>query len=124
MTPASSSAEFITGLVQQVPELKPLYQCHLGYYEELIPHAFFGELTRFFAHKCRDEDQHDTATLGRLLTLFERALESQAEEVHELICVSFVENLCDSDHDDVIAKLWKQAGPRLKREFATRGHAV
>jgi hypothetical protein len=96
----SATHRFIDSLISQVPELRPLLDEHLRDNDQLLPHVFMGDLTRFVVDLHADAYQTTGAAeasllqiLKEILTALEAAMESGDEDVKELIAVSFLENL-------------------------------
>lgn len=93
------TVDFIGHLVAKVPDLEPLLQEHLSdNFGEVLPHVFFGDITRFVvaeflrAENAGTAEQASSSPLKPLLAELEDAV-SQSGEVAELVCVSFLENL-------------------------------
>jgi hypothetical protein len=103
-------------LIRSVPALQQIYRAHLQENDELLPHVFFGEVTRFVVTEARKAAAHDSS-IARLLHEFEKGLEEGPEEVRELISVSFVENLCgEREAVKVLKPLMRE---KLKSKLAT-----
>ncbi len=92
-----------------VPELLPALTEHAEYYEDVLPHVFFGDVTRYAVEILASEE---TDVLARLLSCLERGLASGDQDVDNLICVSFVENMQDSF--PTLDAMRQHAGPLLK----------
>jgi hypothetical protein len=108
----NTDVTFINALLLRVPELKALYEEHLGDNEELLPHVFMWDVTRFAIAQADNVQTHEP--LRRLLAVLEEALEGGADKVNELIAVSFAENLIG---EEAALKVLKPLmGPRLSRE--------
>jgi hypothetical protein len=45
--------DFIEEMLRKVPELRPYYQEHLVDYDELLPHDFMGDVTRYVMKLAR-----------------------------------------------------------------------
>lgn len=107
-----TAKSFVEELLQLVPELKPAYTEHIADNDALLPHVFFGDVTRFAiaeANKCQGP-----SALIRLLDQMESGLRTGSEEVGELIAVSFVENLCGEE--DALKRLRPLMGSRLNQQ--------
>ncbi len=87
----SNSYKLIKKLIDLIPELKPIYDDHIDYYDELLEHVLFGEITRF-AVKEFSENGHSECIVN-LCGVLREALSSGDEQLSELITVSFLENL-------------------------------
>lgn len=85
------TADFVFGLLERVPELRATYDEHLGDNDELLPHVFFGDVTRFAV--AASADPIGCEAIKRLLVFVSNGLTDGSENVQELVVVSFVENL-------------------------------
>jgi hypothetical protein len=101
---------YVEDLIASVPALQQLYEEHLHENDTLLPHVFFGEITRYVISKVC-EAQHDHS-IGRLLNELEKGVEKGPEAVRDLIRASFVENLCGET--DAIKALKPLMGEKLK----------
>src|SRR4051794_25540235 len=87
---------FISDLVDAVPELEGLLADHVATFDEVLPHVFMGDVTRFVLAKCQAKaagSDHAAAVLKALFSSLEAASSWNSGEVDELIGVSFVENM-------------------------------
>lgn len=73
-----------------------------------MPHIFFGGLTAWVDRQADVDDPMLRALLGDL----EHAMRTAADDVQELIAVSFLENLPTN------SRVWRVPGPDLKAEAA------
>ncbi|MBE3584552.1 MAG: hypothetical protein IMX01_10635 [Limnochordaceae bacterium] len=91
----TSAVDFIQRLVRQFPILQPLYEEHLADYDELLPHVFMGDFTRWLISVYSGDQKLGNAesTIRAILDYVERAFVEGDEELKELIAVSFLENL-------------------------------
>ncbi|HEV2500238.1 MAG TPA: hypothetical protein VGY31_11730 [Terriglobia bacterium] len=115
---AQLSYENVTeGLLQSAPELRPLLDEHIQQYDELLPHVFFGDVTRFVMDRVRTEGGagNQDAVVRRILGFLEEAMASSDENVQELVSLSFLENLDPSD--PAYEELKAMLGPNLRREL-------
>ena len=95
--------------VDAAPSLGPVLQDHLDSFDELLPHVFFGEVTRWAV--LRYEDALDDREVASVLDLLER--EFASGRATELIAASFLENLPRSDQSG--AGIRQRLGPQLTR---------
>lgn len=112
---------FVHSLVALVPGLKTLYDEHISEYDELLPHVFFGDLTRHVVALWSSAGTHPSAGPARselqaILSDLEKGMESPDTDIQELIAVSFLENLDFSD--PILNGFESQLGPQLRRELA------
>ena len=116
------SDSFVDHLLSMVPELRRVYEEHLSENEELLPHVFLGDVTRFVitefrkGRSDRGEPTLDTRVLDRILDLLERAMKSSDTRLRELVSVSFLENLDQAGRDYLGIK--GLLGPALVKELA------
>lgn len=114
-----STNQFVEELVEVTPSLRTLYDEHLSCHEELLPHVFMGDLTRYTLDLQEKVLDHDDAEARRVLTeildILEDGMTEGSEEVKELIAVSFLENL-EQDHK-VYQSLKSILGPRLREQL-------
>jgi hypothetical protein len=91
--------DFVAALLRDVPELEDTYRHHVLAYDEVLPHVLMGDVTRF-ALKLAElsaSSVADAAKLERLLAVLEHHMALGASDVRELIAVSFLENLEDTE---------------------------
>jgi hypothetical protein len=104
-----TTEDFIEEMLRKVPELRPYYQEHLVDYDELLPHVFMGDVTRYVMNLARriieEGNSQSKEQLSTLLDLFEVVFDRGEPYVQELIANSFLENL---DRDDLSYALLKQ----------------
>jgi hypothetical protein len=104
-------------LVEAVPALRPLYQRHLDFHDgELLPHVWFGDLTRFVERAFSADGGQDRHDALMILGYLEDAMASGDPDVAELVSVSFLENLDSrrAGYQHIRAAM----GPRLRKELA------
>ena len=87
------AVDFITLLVQEVPELSSVLAEHMDENDEILPHVLMGDITRLACAKM--ENDPDSPSVRALLNRLEAAYAFGSEPVKELISVSFLENLAD-----------------------------
>jgi|HubBroStandDraft_6_1064221.scaffolds.fasta_scaffold69403_2 hypothetical protein len=106
----------VSNLIEEAPDLRSLYEEHLRDYGEILPHVFFGDLTRFVQEAFTRPPSSPARQIGlKIIALLERAGSSDDEKLQELVSTSFLENL-DQDgnaFNDIRASL----GPTLKKDL-------
>ena len=117
MTDLLKPSDLVAELLEHVPELKCVYDEHINDYEELLPHVFFGDATRYVVQQAKDGFLASDQPVSRILRLFEVAM-AGSEDVQELVSVSFLENLVGNE--EVIRELASMMGPALKTEVAKK----
>jgi hypothetical protein len=93
--------DFIEGLVRRYPRLEVIFDEHdSDNFGEVLPHLFFGDLTRYLVSKFLEVESgdgpqgtEDKPELRGLLNDLEDVYAGGDEEIQELISVSFLENL-------------------------------
>lgn len=103
---------FIEYLIVEHLELKPIYDAHVEYYEEVLPHVLFGEFTSYVILLAADMDRNNIFLTG-FLSSMEKGISSGEADVVNLIMVSFVENLMGEY--EVIDQLAGICSPELLR---------
>ncbi len=96
-------------LADKIPALKPVFDDHLDYYEELLPHVFFGDVTRF-SEDCF-KSGGDIEALQQLLDILDANLADGHVDVQNLIAASFIE------HHPNMAEIRSMSGARLGTEI-------
>ncbi len=115
----SSTITYINKLIDQVPELRYVYDEHIHDNDELLPHVFLGDVTRYVVQQVRLGETGSAKPVERILSILDQGMGSSDEQVKELISVSFVENLVE--HDEVLASLNGLIGLNLKKEIRNYG---
>ncbi len=111
----NSAVTLVNRLLQLVPELSHVYDAHIDDNDELLPHVFFGDVTRFVVQQVGSGAGEPPAQLIVLLDCLEHSMACGNEDVQKLISVSFLEDLVD--YVDVVALLQGLLGPALSREL-------
>jgi hypothetical protein len=114
-----TSLECVNRLVKQVPELLSLYDEHIRDNKEILPHVYFGDVTRYVVQQIRSGQTGPATPVERILNYLEECIASGDEDVKELVVASFIENLMGED--DVVTCIKGQIGPYLKKEFKDFG---
>jgi hypothetical protein len=102
--------------VHAVPEVEPLWREHLDYNGEVLPHVFFGEVSRFAVQVAERGDSDLTRRFSRAI---EDLAESENPDVVNVIHVSFAENLVwgDEQEQQALAQLRRSFGPATLQRF-------
>lgn len=112
--PKITYANFVSELLNAVPETKDIYQKHIDDNGETLPHVLLGDITRFVVDSYR---KANTSVLSRVLEFLEKSVSSSDEHLQELVVVSFLENLHQAGDDyDGLKKL---LGPNLKKNLSS-----
>jgi hypothetical protein len=106
-------------LVSLVPEFSPVLKEHLDFNHELLPHVLFGDITRWVIDRYREARGHTGSSHGqdeildRTLGFLERKFSDPEDSAaHDLIAVSFLENLHQAGPD--YEGLKRRLGPNLR----------
>ena len=109
--------DFVRDLVRRFPATKAAFDQHLARNQaELLPHVFFGELTRWVVASLEmapDSDDHKEAK--KVLDYLEESMAGEDETVRELIVASFLENLPDRGKPG--GEIAERLGPALREAF-------
>lgn len=108
----AAEVAFVGSAAHRFPGLMMLLQEHLDDYEELLPHVFLGDVTRWVAARAlppRDPE------VEQLLAFIEARFAQGGEHEREMISVSFLENLPRPGEPG--AELRNQLGPNLLRQL-------
>ena len=119
MANASETKLLTMELLRNVPELGSIYDEHMRDYEELLPHVFFGDVTRYVVEQVRSGATGSRSSVARIVHALEEGLVKGNEDVLELISVSFLENL--AAYDDVFIALKQIAGSHLVKAMNAYG---
>ena len=85
-------AHLLVDMLSTAPGLVPLYREHLVMHDELLPHVFMADITRWVAD-ARAPGSEYGETARDLVAVIDSHLGSGDAEVREVIVVSFLENL-------------------------------
>ncbi|MDC0358635.1 hypothetical protein OAO01_07450 [Oligoflexia bacterium] len=117
---SDSTKTFVLDLIKLVDDLQRLYEEHIESYDELLPHVFFGDLTRYVVSSFESiiGDQYngqEWKDLDNILKHIENGVSGDDKEIQGLIVVSFLENLDLANRNLKI--LTERFGPNLKKVF-------
>jgi len=84
-----TASEFCESLAEQSPLIHDILAEHISYHEELLPHVFLADVTRYVLAEGQDR--------RRVVQYIEDAFGATGPEVKELIAVSFIEHLENRD---------------------------
>ncbi|HEX5727227.1 MAG TPA: hypothetical protein VFX98_17280 [Longimicrobiaceae bacterium] len=111
----NESENLVHELAAAIPALRGLLEEHLDFYEELLPHVFMGDVSRyaFGEYERLAGGGEASPSLSQLLSLLERAARDGGGHVRDLVGASFLENLAVEfkEHPGFRAML----GPVLKQ---------
>ena len=119
MTPIPTTIQCVNLLLERVPELRSAYDKHVHDYDELLPHVFLGDVTRYVVQQIRLCETGPATPVERILSFLDQCMGSGDEHVKELVSVSFIENLLE--HEDAPAGIKGLIGPTLEKEITNYG---
>lgn len=104
---------FLGVLIDRCPSLLPLLQEHIDTYDQVLPHVFLGELTRWIEdrYQADPDDLQLTTALGYIDEYFAAA----GPKDGELIAASFLENLPHAGEPG--AEIRDALGPSLREHL-------
>ncbi len=111
----AGARELVDALVRTFPGVKEVYDEHLREnLGELLPHVFFGDLTRFVIEEHRRERLGPSSgpLVDSLLEFLEAGLAGPDPDVQEIIVVSFLENLWQAKGE--YGSLVERLGPSMR----------
>lgn len=104
---------FVKAISARFPCLGPVLDEHIGDNGEILPHVFFGDVTRYAVRLFQNSEA--SPELRDILSHLEEAFQREMPDVVDLISVSFLENLPrDGEPGGEIRKL---LGPNLRKEL-------
>jgi len=123
MSERTTSFSFVRSLATRWPGLGPILEEHINdNFGEILPHVFFGDLTRYVLSLLGEASRGDEAArreLREILDYLEETYAGGDVELQELIFVSFLENLPRPDEDG--AQIREMVGPHLRRQLLVIG---
>ena len=84
--------QFVHDLVDLVPALRPDLERHRHYYDEVLSHVFFGDLSRWAVAMAADMPL--APELATFLNVLEEGRRTGGQDLCDLIDQSFIENIC------------------------------
>jgi hypothetical protein len=118
---SKQTVSFVSSMVARFPSLYRLLEDHIrDNAGEVLPHVFFGEVTRYVLSllvAARGEPRREL--IGDVLSYLEEAYAAGDEELRELISVSFLENLPGPGESG--AEVREMVGQNLRRQLQLIG---
>lgn len=108
---------FMQNLLNKVPELGGIYREHEEDMDKILSHVLLGDVTRLVIEQHRSEVDSNTQSpiLNRCLAVLEQGMGAKEDIVQELVAVSFLENLAQSD--ELYYSLRERLGPSLRAQL-------
>jgi hypothetical protein len=118
---SEQTVSFVRSMVAHFPSLYTLLEDHIrDNGGEVLPHVFFGEVTRYILSLLLAAGRlPPRRELRDILSYLEETYAAGNEELQELISVSFLENLPRPGENG--AELRAMVGPNLKRQLQAIG---
>ena len=110
----SDVSDLIELLMKVAPGLVAVLEEHRASHDELLPHVFFGDVTRFVVSGFADRPDRRAQADG-ILSRLEGAMGYALDDIQTLISTSFCENLMGEKPLEAIRAAM---GPRLRAELA------
>jgi hypothetical protein len=117
--PNAASEALITRLVVDVPALKPLYDDHVAFNDELLAYVFLPDVKRFVLDAIVSDDARRSGDAARILAVLDDAMASADENVVNLVAVGFVKSLLG---EEALDRVRPALGPRLAAELRSQEH--
>lgn len=117
----TTTEDAILFIVERMPELRPLYEEHLRFNDELLPYVLFeGDFTVWLRDHVRSGDQGDA--VARFLDVIEILMTTESQPpaddpVWNLAGVAFVESLVLGGEHDVLELIAPLVGPSTARDI-------
>lgn len=91
----TSSVRLVERLVARVPELRPSYDEHVADYDVVLPHVYFGDVTRWVVADFEATRERPDATGGwrDVVEFLDEEYPVSDDDAQAVIEQSFVENL-------------------------------
>ena len=113
---SQKTASLVRQIAARFPGLIPILEEHLKDNEEILPHVFFGDLTRYIESlHSMGEVTGSPAELSAILQCLEDAFATGDTELQELVSVSFLEHLPQATEPG--AELRKMLGENMRRQL-------
>jgi hypothetical protein len=108
----------INKLIDEFKDFKPVLQEHIEFYEELLPHVFFGECNEFFINYINEDNPK---VLQKLFNVFEIMATEGNDEVENILCVTILERLGDDRNVLKIARKYMGKETRKLSDETEKG---
>ena len=105
---------FVKKLRTDVRGFVRIYDQHVSYYQQVLPHVLLGDLAHYLNSVART-DGPERMALDEAVALLECGLGSADTKLQELIAVSFLARLDPEDED--FAPIRARFGERLKGQY-------
>jgi hypothetical protein len=105
---------FVEKLRTDIRGFGRIYDQHVSYYRQVLPHVLLGDLVRYLKSVARSEGPERVA-VDEAMALLESGMGSADTKLQELVTVSFLARL-DPDDEDLEA-VRSRFGDRLKETY-------
>lgn len=89
----TSSVRLVERLVARVPELRPSYDEHVADYDFVLPHVYFGDVTRWTVADYEAGADRESGGWRDVVAFLEEEYDHSDYDAQAVIEQSFVENL-------------------------------
>ncbi len=117
------SVAFVRSIVARFPGLTVLLEEHIKDFDEVLPHVFFGDLTRHVVSLAllanTGGERAAAQELCGILDFLEETYAMGSIELQELISVSFLENLPRPSEEG--SEIRAMVGPSLSHQLRSIG---
>lgn len=100
--------------LRSLPGFDRVYDEHIAWNDELLPHVLLGDLCRFLSDEVAARGP-DSEALKETVSLMENAMGSPDPLLQELVAVSFVENM--DPNDPSFTTIRALFGPHLEQQY-------
>lgn len=122
MSESTESVELVRRISNKSTALGEMLREHLDdNFGDMLPHVFFGDLVRYVEslYLSPTSDRGDWDTLNEIIRELDVTFARGGVEVRELIAVSFVEDLLDSDLVGLFERNLRREAERMRTARAS-----
>ena len=105
---------FVEKLRTDVRGFGRIYDQHVSYYQQVLPHVLLGDLARYLKSVAKSNGPERVA-LDEAMGLLECGMSSADTKLQELVAVSFLARLDPEDED--FEPIRARFGERLKEQY-------
>lgn len=106
--------DFVEKLRTDIPGFGRIYDQHVSYYHQVLPHVLLGDLTQYLKSVVRTQGA-ERGALDQAMGLLERGMGSADMKLQELVAVSFLARIESDDEDFEVIRA--RFGDRLKERY-------
>lgn len=113
MTDKITYENFMDRLIEEVPEIKEIYDADVEYFGEVIPYGIMSQIFRYVTNQMQNSVPE---YIIKLIKFLDDVVISSDDETNNLICIEFLEPLLAAN-DGVLGRVESLLGPNLKKEL-------